>query len=244
MEKNKRYAILGDVHGNWEALTAVLADAAERGVTDYACVGDIVGYNPNPVECIDKIRELGSLVVRGNHDHYCSHDEDRQDLNPIAAAALAWTRDRLSDDHIAFLHDLPYVCDSPGFEIVHATLYASEGFDYVFGIFEALGSFSCQNTRVCFHGHTHVPVVFVEDSGVTVCHFDTIALRPGCRYFVNVGSVGQPRDGDPRSAYAVYDPAAGKIALHRVAYDVARTQRKIVDEGLPEPLAVRLTFGY
>ncbi len=242
--EEKRYAILGDIHGNWEALTAVLSDAEEQGVTDYACVGDIVGYNPNPAECVDRIRELDCLAVCGNHDHYCSHSESRQDLNQIAAAALAWTRDQLSDEQLTFLRDLPYVCDSAGFEIVHATLYEAEMFDYVFGIFEALGSFSRQNTEVCFHGHTHVPVVFEEENGVTVRRFDTLALRPGSRYFINVGSVGQPRDGDPRAAYAVYDLAAGEITLHRVPYDVASTQRKIVDAGLPEPLAMRLTFGY
>jgi len=242
--EEKRYAILGDIHGNWEALTAVLADAAEQGATDYACVGDIVGYNPNPAECIDRIRELGCLAVRGNHDHFCSHPGERQDLNQVASAALTWTRNRLSDDHLAFLHDLPYVSDSPGFEIVHATLYAMEEFDYVFGIFEALGSFSCQKTQVCFHGHTHVPIVFEEDVGLAVHRFDTVTVQPGHRYFVNVGSVGQPRDGDPRAAYALYDLTTQEISLRRVPYDVAGTQRKIAEEGLPEPLATRLMFGF
>lgn len=242
--EDKRYAILGDIHGNWEALTAVLSDAEAQGVTDFACVGDIVGYNPNPSECVDKIRELGCLAVRGNHDHYCSRAGGRRDLNHVAAAALQWTRNQLSDEQLAYLGGLPYTSDRAGFELVHATLYAMEEFDYVFGIFEALGSFSCQNAQVCFHGHTHVPIVFEEDTGVTVRRFQTVTVQPGRRYFINVGSVGQPRDSDPRAAYAVYDLAKNEIILRRVTYDVAGTQRKIADAGLPTPLATRLTFGF
>lgn len=240
---NDRYAILGDVHGNWEALTTVLEDAEKRGVTNYVSVGDIVGYNANPAECIDKIRELDCVTVRGNHDHYCSHDEPLTDFHPLAASVVDWTRRQLTDDQADFLRSLKMSRHVRGFSIVHSTLDMPEKWGYVFDTLEADANFNYQTTAVCFYGHTHVPVVFEKQGNVTRVDCQRLKIALGKKYFINVGSVGQPRDGDPRAAYVIFDKASNDVEFVRLEYDIATTQEKIRKAGLPERLAKRLELG-
>ena len=241
---NIKYAVLGDIHGNWEALSAVLEDAQAQGVTHYTCVGDTVGYNANPAECLHKIRELQAVCVRGNHDHYCSHDECIRDFHPLAANVVDWTRNQLSDDDVSFLRQQKLVRVVNGFTLVHSTLDMPEKWGYVFEELEAESNFNYQSTTVCFYGHTHHPVVFEKSGHVRrVNGGGTIAITLGKKYFINVGSVGQPRDGDSRSAYAVYDTVARKVELRRVEYDIPAAPKKILDAGLPERLAMRLEAG-
>ena len=240
---NAKYAILGDVHSNLEALQAVLEDAAQQGVTGYVCVGDVVGYNANPIECLELIRKLDCVCVRGNHDHYCSHDEDVSCFHPVAAHVIGWTRNQLSAEQRTWLKHLWYRKAVLGFTLVHATLDMPEKWGYVFDDLDAATHFSYQITTLCFHGHTHVPIVFEYRGRVKTVPFDTLQLAQGCKYFVNVGSVGQPRDGDPRAAYALYDAANKEVMLRRVPYDIQAAQKKILDAGLPELLAERLTVG-
>lgn len=239
----RKCAILGDVHGNWEALTAVLEDAEKRNVTRYICLGDIVGYNANPAECIDKIRELECIVVRGNHDHYCSHDESLEDFHPLAASVVDWTRRQLTDDQIQYLRDLKYSRPFQGFTIVHSTLDMPEKWGYVFDTLEADSHFTYQRTGVCFYGHTHIPVIFEKEDKIVRREPSTLRVTLGRKYFVNVGSVGQPRDGDPRASYVVYDQNARSMEFVRVPYDLQTTQEKIIKAGLPERLARRLELG-
>ena len=241
--KNKRYAILGDIHSNWEALTAVLADAKEQGVTDYVCIGDIVGYNADPALCLDKIRELNATCVRGNHDHYCSYDERLDDFHPLAANVIDWTRKQLSEEQIQYLHDLKISRMVAGFAIVHSTLDLPEKWGYVFDSLEADAHFNYQTVSTCFYGHTHVPIVFEKDTKITRKTYKTIDIELGKKYFINVGSIGQPRDGDPRAAYVIYDLNEKKVELRRVAYDIKTTQKKIKENGLPDRLAKRLAEG-
>jgi diadenosine tetraphosphatase ApaH/serine/threonine PP2A family protein phosphatase len=241
--KDKKYAILGDVHGNWEALQAVLADAESKGVNDFVCVGDIVGYNANPKECLEKMRELCSAIVRGNHDHYCAHDECLDDFHPLAANVVDWTRRHLSDEQIAFLRDLKLSKKIGGFTIVHSTLDMPHKWGYVFDPLEADANFNYQMTSVCFHGHTHVPIAYIKQDRVISQEYTKVKTELGKKYFFNVGSVGQPRDGDPRSSYATYDMTERAVELHRVEYDIASAQAKIREAGLPEKLAKRLEFG-
>ncbi len=242
------YAILGDIHANLEALDAVLDDARQQGVTDFYCLGDVVGYNANPHECIAKIRELGCATVRGNHDHYCSHDESLEDFQPNAANVIAWTRRLLSDEDEKWLHDLPLSIVMPGITLVHGTLDMPERWGYVFDLLDAEAHFSYQTTPICFHGHTHVPVIF-DRYGTAVDRTDPpktgerMKAAFGRRYFINVGSVGQPRDGDPRSSYVLYRPKTREIEFRRVPYDVETAADKVRKAGLPERLAVRLLFG-
>jgi predicted phosphodiesterase len=241
--KGSRYAILGDIHANWEALSAVLEDAESNNVDSYICVGDIVGYNANPSECLDKVKEICVAVVRGNHDHYVSHDECLDDFHPLAANVIDWTRKQLSEDQIKYLRNLRLSRMIDGFTIVHSTLDMPEKWGYVLDTLDAAANFNYQNTSVCFHGHTHVPVVFERHSHVTRNEFSTFNTTLGRKYFINTGSVGQPRDGDIRASYIIYEPKKRTVELRRVEYDIAATQRKIIEAGLPDRLAKRLDFG-
>ena len=238
-----KYAIIGDVHGNLEALQAVLADAKEQRVTHYACVGDVVGYNANPVECLQLIRDLGCTVVRGNHDHYCSHDENLNGFHPLAADAVDWTRKQLNEEMRNYLRNLRLVALVDTFTIVHATLDMPEMWGYVFDKLEAEANFNYQTSSVCFFGHTHVPLAFEKSDTVRAGLYTKIKIAMGKKYFINVGSVGQPRDGDPRSAYAIYDLMSNQVELRRIAYDFRVTQQKILDVGLPGRVAARLAVG-
>jgi len=235
--------VLGDIHGNWESLSAVLEDAHNLGVTHYVCVGDMVGYNANPAECLCKVRELNMVCVRGNHDHYCSHDDCVRDFHPLAANVVDWTRNQLGENDLTFLKELKLVRVVAGFTIVHSTLDMPEKWGYVFDELEAESNFNYQSTTVCFYGHTHQPVIFEKAGYVRRLNEAKLPITLGKKYFINVGSVGQPRDGDPRAAYVVYDTVARRVELRRVEYDVATTQKKILAAGLPERLAVRLRLG-
>lgn len=241
--KRKRYAILGDIHSNLESLTVVVEDALKSDVDTFICVGDIVGYNANPAECLEKIRELACTVVRGNHDHYCSHDECLEDFHPLAANVIDWTRRQLSREQVAFLRDLKLSLRVDGFTIVHSTLDMPEKWGYVFDTLEADAHFNYQTTSLCFHGHTHVPTVFEKVGRVSRNDTKKLKLALGRKYFVNVGSVGQPRDGDPRASYVIYDMEQKELEFRRLEYDVKVTQEKIRKVGLPERLAKRLEIG-
>jgi predicted phosphodiesterase len=228
-----KYAILGDIHANLEALAAVLKDAQDQHCTHFACVGDIVGYNANPGECIEMIRSIGMPCVKGNHDEYSSNDLAPRNFNPRAAAAVCWTRHQLSAEDKQWLRELKHVRIAGNFTLVHATLDAPDRWGYVFDPLTAAASFTYQNTAVCFFGHTHCPRVFIRGSRVRAEPFSKIKLEPGCKYLVNVGSVGEPRDGNPDAAYAVYDLASGSIELRRVASDLDLTEAKVRAAGLP-----------
>ena len=238
------FAILGDIHSNLEALNAVLDDCRASGVTDFLCTGDVVGYNACPHECLQIIRELGCPVVMGNHDHYVSSQQDLSDFNPHAAAVIEWTRSQMGDDEMAYLASLPFSVTKTGVTLVHATLDNPEAFGYVFDHLQAESHFVYQVAPLCFHGHTHCPMIYEKQLGA-VYRIDAqdFTLPLGRKYFINVGSVGQPRDGDPRAAYALYDPKARKIRFRRIEYDVAAAQERIRLAGLPERLAERLAVG-
>ncbi|HXJ59709.1 MAG TPA: metallophosphoesterase family protein [Verrucomicrobiae bacterium] len=238
-----RYAVIADIHANLEALEVVLADTKEQKCTHYCCVGDVVGYNANPKECLDIIRTMGMPVVKGNHDEYCSSEEDLEGFNPHAAEAVNWTRKQLSKEDRQWLRDLKYVRLVASFSMVHATLDGPQRWGYVFDKLAAAASFTYQNTAVCFFGHTHVPVAFVRDSMVRGGTYSKFRVEPGKKYFVNVGAVGQPRDGNPKAGYVIYDLNEGSIELRRLDYDIPRAQKKILEAGLPPRLADRLALG-
>ncbi len=241
---DRRFAILGDIHSNLEALTAVVNDARSRGATDFVCVGDVVGYNADPSACIDLIRELNCACVRGNHDHYCSSDEEvLEDFQPLAANVIAWTRRQLSEDERNWLGNLPLSRMIMGFTLVHSTLDMPDHWGYVFDLLDAEAHFNYQTTTLCFHGHTHVPLVFEKRAEVIRAETANLVVSFGVKYFINVGSVGQPRDGDPRSSYVMYIPKIKKIEFHRVTYDFESAAAKVRAAGLPERNAQRLGQG-
>lgn len=240
------YAILGDIHANIDALNVVLDDARKHGVTHFVCVGDVVGYNSAPAECIHIVRdELNCPCVRGNHDHYVSYqDTNLADFHPSAAQVVEWTRSQLNEADILWLHDLPLQKPVMGFMLVHATLDKPSHWGYVFEHQQAEANFSYQYTQLCFHGHTHVPIIYSNESGGVV-HYEPrdFTLELGQRLFINVGSVGQPRDGDPRASYVIYDMVARQVLFRRLEYDVQAAMERNRLAGLPEKCATRLEIG-
>ena len=238
-----KYAIIADIHANLEALNVVLEDIKAQECTHVACLGDVVGYGANPKECLDIIRGMNIPCVKGNHDEMCSVEADLEGFNPHAAEAVHWTRQQLDENDCQWLRDLKYIRLVTSFSIVHATLDVPQKWGYVFDKLAAAASFTYQNTPVCFFGHTHVPVAFVRDSVVRGGTYSKFKVESGKKYFVNVGSVGQSRDGVAKATYVIYDIAEQTIELRRLDYDIATAQAKIRAAGLPERLAERLAQG-
>ncbi len=238
-----RYCILGDIHANWEALAAVLEDARGKEIDQFVCVGDVVGYNANPVECLQVLQKLDAVIVKGNHDAYCSTEDALIGFHPLAAEVVKWTRKRLNDEQRDFLAELPMSKRLENFTIVHSTLDMPEKWGYVFDTLEAESNFTYQRSAVCFFGHTHVPLAFEKGTDIKYGLYKKIKITLGKKYFINVGSVGQPRDGNPDAAYVIYDSNRKVVELFRIPYDIRSTQARILDAGLPERLAMRLKEG-
>jgi predicted phosphodiesterase len=238
-----RFAIFSDIHSNLHALEAVLTDAAGQKCTHHVCLGDIVGYNAFPKECLDRVRGLECPVVKGNHDEQASMLDGGVGFNPLAEEAIQYSRDHLNEADRAWLRDLRLQRQVRDFTIVHATLDTPHKWAYIFNQLDAAGSFSYQHTKLCFIGHTHYPKAFVRDGMVRNAQLDVLKIESGKKYLVNVGSVGQPRDGDWRAAYCIYDSTAEEVELRRVEYDLEGAQQSILQAGLPERLAERLAVG-
>ncbi|MBK1789866.1 metallophosphoesterase family protein [Persicirhabdus sediminis] len=238
-----RIAIFGDIHANLEGLEAVLADAKEQGCDSHICMGDVVGYNANPAECLEIVRDLNCPVVKGNHDLDCGFDTSLEMMNPVAAEALQWTREQLAPDQRQWLARLRMVRQVHDFTIVHSTLDQPNSWNYVTNRFDAMANFFYQVTPVCFYGHTHVPRVFARTNNVLEVPAEEVEIEPNVKYFINTGSVGQPRDGDWRASYCIYDMDAKRVIFRRLEYDLEAAQKKIIAAGLPEMLAERLAFG-
>jgi predicted phosphodiesterase len=238
-----RIALFGDIHANLEALEAVLKDASEQGVTEYVCMGDIVGYNADPSACLEIVRAMNCPTVKGNHDEDASGSHSLESMNPVAAAALEWTRQQLTDEQRQWLARLRMVRQVSDFTVVHSTLDQPANWNYVTNRFDAMSNFSYQFTPICFHGHTHVPRIYMKTDKVQEVFTDSVAIEDGAKYFINVGSVGQPRDGDWRACYAIFDLEHQTVVFRRVDYDIAETQRKIMAAGLPPMLAERIQEG-
>jgi diadenosine tetraphosphatase ApaH/serine/threonine PP2A family protein phosphatase len=240
-----KYAIISDVHSNIEAFTAVLEKAKALEVEKYLFLGDIVGYNANPRECLELLKTLDTeVVLRGNHDEYVGTDSKLIGFNPEAAQVVEWTRKQVTKQERDWLYSLPYK-ETIGLKttVVHATLDMPGRWGYVIDKLHASASFSYQYTPVCFYGHTHVPMVFDKFGSVQQNDFTEVQLEPGHKYMINVGSVGQPRDGDWRAAFAMFDTDERIITLHRVQYDLKTCQKKIRHSGLPDRCADRLADG-
>jgi diadenosine tetraphosphatase ApaH/serine/threonine PP2A family protein phosphatase len=237
------------VHGNLEALTAVLADAAAAGAHRVLSLGDLVGYGADPVACVERVGELAVAAVAGNHEHGALGLMSLEWFNPVAKAAALWTRAHLDDDHGRYLGALPLTSTFEEATLVHASPRQPEEWDYLISAEDGFQVFGDFQTRLCFVGHSHRPDVWSlgssgpEHAGSVGARLATVRLEDGRRYIVNVGSVGQPRDRDPRAAYAIWDRDERTVTVRRVAYDHRRAARKILEAGLPRPLADRLAHG-
>jgi diadenosine tetraphosphatase ApaH/serine/threonine PP2A family protein phosphatase len=227
----------------------VLADAARRAPDAYLCLGDVVGYGPAPNECVDRVRTLGAATVTGNHDRGAVGLLPATAFSPLARAAIEWTADVLTPESRAFLSALPERLQSPAFLAVHGSPRDPVE-EYILGLPTALAVFAVSDFTLCLVGHTHLPGLFLKDAdgGVAARPLrpdQPVTLTGSSRYIANAGSVGQPRDGDPRAAYLVLDDPGGAqtVTLHRVRYDIAATQAEMAARGLPPLLARRLASG-
>ena len=246
-----RYLIISDLHSNLEALQAVL-EAAQGEYEQVICCGDLVGYGPEPDPITDWVRGNAHQVVRGNHDKACSGVAEAEDFNEAAKRAAYWTRDHLSPENLLYLRNLP--CGpaevNGQFGILHGSPRDED--EYVTGTWEAEESIELLHHRVTFFGHTHIQGGFLRNAHAKVETIPVplargksravLEIQPGEIYFINPGSVGQPRDRDNRAAYALYD-TVGFLDYGRVVYDVQSTIRKMQEAGLPEFLAHRLSVG-
>jgi predicted phosphodiesterase len=244
-----RYLILSDIHANREAFAAVIAHVRRKRWDKALVLGDVVGYGANPNQAVEFVRRLKSIVaIRGNHDKVCSGIEDGEMFNRVALQAALWTRRKLTPSNLRWLQALPegpLIVDGK-FAIAHGTPIDEDA--YIFGEIEALNVFRQTAFPLCFFGHSHFPVIFglspdaiqtVLTNGATF----RFRLEPGVRYLVNPGSIGQPRDGSPLASYAIFDSDTRTVTISRVPYPVHRAQAKILDAGLPRPLADRLALG-
>ncbi len=242
-----KYAILGDIHANLTALEAVLEHARKARVERLVSVGDVVGYGAAPSATLSLLHEHSVVVVQGNHDAACAQQIDVQVFNPSARAAIEWTRTQLSRSELDWLAKLPLTLHLPHCCVAHATFAHPESFEYMHSTKSADASLDALDCAVCFVGHTHVPVTMLrprEDSTRTAYSLETeLDLEDSVRALVNVGSVGQPRDEDPRAAIAFYDSDAGRIWIERVEYEISREASRIRQAGLPQALADRLFLG-
>ncbi len=241
-----RYAILGDIHSNWDALDAVLRHLDGQQVDQVCCVGDVVGYGAQPGKCVRWVRENDIVCVAGNHDRSVVGKLDLGYFNRHARQAVEWTRRKLSIANAEFLAGLPLAKVINNLSLVHSTVNEPDAFGYIETVFAAQLSFHAMNTPVGFIGHSHVPIAFMEtgtQDSVTYSHSTELDLRNVHKTIINVGSVGQPRDDDPRACYCVYDSEAQTAEIHRVEYPVEVAQTKIRRVGLPELLAARLELG-
>lgn len=242
------YGIVSDVHGNLTALEAVLERL--KGVDKLVCPGDVVGYGPDPAECISRLRGLNAVIVLGNHDAAVCGKLDLSWFNPFACEAVQWTREQLSESDIKWLSTIPLVCNLDDSVVVHSSLAQPETFPYISTASDARMCFEkMEGQRICLVGHSHVAAVFIQQEGQY--HVDCIPMPQGgkvllesnYRFIINCGSVGQPRDGNPDAACVLIDTDAMSAEIIRVPYDVSDVQRRMRKAHLPRMLIQRLTYG-
>lgn len=241
-----RIAVFSDIHGNLHALEAVLQTIDEMQIEHMVCCGDVVGYGAFPNECVEVLREREIPTLAGNHDHAALEWTDIRFFNHIAREAVVWTREHLSEDNKAWLRQRPYTYDLGGlYYCVHSSPVRPRKWGYVLTFTDALRCFEQFDQRFCFIGHSHQPAAVVHQDGeLTLPTTHQVPLAPNARYLINVGSVGQPRDRNPRACFVTVDLSAGQIEFQRVSYDIEGAQRAIQTMGLPIELAERLGYGF
>jgi diadenosine tetraphosphatase ApaH/serine/threonine PP2A family protein phosphatase len=241
-----RCAIIADIHANLAALAAVLADIKQKGgVDELWCLGDMVGYGPDPHQCLELLRQLNHVGVVGNHDLAAIGKVETTYFNADAVAAIQWTAKQLTPGDIRYLENLPMKLEMGDFTLVHGSPMEPV-WEYLISTGIAARNFAYFSSRFCLVGHTHIPATFKKEKGT--CH--SIGFSPGIgivlgedRMIINPGGVGQPRDGDPRASYAIYDSEGKIMRLYRVPYDIGATQDKMMKAKLPIHLVTRLQEG-
>jgi len=245
-----KLGIFSDVHGNLDALEVALDFFEAQNVTEYLCLGDVVGYGAEPEECVRVLRGLRCKMIAGNHDYGVGGKTPISSFNPDAREALLWTQRHMTlviRDFLGAL-ELVEVIPAHSFRLVHSSPSAPRCWDYVLDWSDVEYEFNFFSDRVCLIGHSHLPFAARHEPGASRPHRikspEFEVLTNGTKYLINVGSVGQPRDGDPRACVAIFDPHKQRFSFHRLEYDVAAAQRKIINAGLPELVATRLAEGH
>ena len=234
-------AIISDIHGNLEALEKVIQYISENDIDELICLGDIVGYGPNPNECVDLVRKNAKHSIMGNHDYAAIGLADISYFNDYAKISTYWTREKMTEENFNYIKDLPFEVNNEKYTAVHASPVNPSLWQYILSESEAKKQFKAFDQNLCFIGHSHVPITFWNN------HYtrdDYIKLEQDYQYIVNVGSVGQPRDGDPRSCFVIYDMQENSVRYVRLDYEIQKTYNKITTAGLPIFLAERLLKGY
>ncbi|MFH1856324.1 MAG: metallophosphoesterase family protein [Candidatus Omnitrophota bacterium] len=239
-----RYAIFADVHSNIEAMEAVENTLKNKNIDEYFCLGDIVGYGAKPSLCISKVKSLCSVIVAGNHDWAVAGKFNINYFNIYAKEAVLWTRLNITEAEKDFLGSLPLVYQRDDFSLVHSTLISPEDFDYVLDIPAAEENFKFQKTKFCFISHSHAPEIYIADQNYVFREkTKKINIKENNKYLINIGSVGQPRDKDPKAAYCIFDTQEETVSIERVEYDVKKAHDEILEAGLPLVFARRLLEG-
>lgn len=240
-----RFALLADIHSNLAAFESVLKDLETRGGFDKIwCLGDMVGYGPQPNECIARLRQFDHVCIAGNHDWAAIGKMDTFEFNPEAAIAAQWTAQELIAESRDYLTALPLILNVDGFTLAHGSP-REPIWEYLLSLSAAKENFGYFESTYCLVGHSHVPLVFEFDGTQVMLRElgEAAFMLSSNRMIINPGSVGQPRDGDPRASYAIYDSETKNIGHFRVEYDIAATQKKMTEFDLPRPLIQRLAYG-
>lgn len=240
------YGVISDIHSNLEAFNAVLDSLENHNVDNILCTGDVVGYGPDPNGCMELISEKVAYCVKGNHDYAALEQLGSEFFNRTARQSCDWTRNQLTPANLSSLQHIPFKQTIPedNMLLVHSEPWLPQLFDYIQSTYDAtLNLSTLDDGCVCFTGHSHVPICFYSDSSFYYYDNETLTLPENAKAIVNVGSVGQPRDGDPRSSYVLYDSTTRQLTFKRVSYDFQETGAKIQRAGLPKVLGDRLRFG-
>jgi len=241
-----RYAIISDIHSNLEALQAVLDDIEQEQVDQVVCLGDVVGYGPNPNECLELVRQHSEIIITGNHDFACIETSELYYFNKYAKEAIEWTLTVITNENLQYLSDLPFDAKIDDYYLVHSNPLDPQSWDYILSRDDARSNFPEFEEQICFIGHSHHPIIYIEDQDggdLTSSRDNRIQIEEGRRYIINVGSVGQPRDGNPDAAYGIIDTMNQHYELKRVSYNVHQTYQKMIAVHLPQFLADRLLIG-
>lgn len=240
-----RYGIFSDIHSNLEAFEAVIQAYKTEKIDIYFCLGDIVGYGANPVECIQMVEEMSRVIIAGNHDWAVTGLTPLEYFNDWAKQAVLWTQERMDTTKFEFLRSLRLTYENKDLILAHGSLNNPQQFNYMANIIEPIKTFVLMNRSICFVGHTHASGAFIQDKNGEMDYQRqaSMRLKRGYRYIVDVGSVGQPRDGNNQACYCVYDSEKKEVLIKRVSYNVKSAQKKILANGLPQFLADRLSAG-
>ncbi|MFA4981664.1 MAG: metallophosphoesterase family protein [Candidatus Omnitrophota bacterium] len=239
-----RYALISDIHGNLEAFRAVLEALSKEKIDEFLFIGDVVGYGADPKECLKLLRSIRpKILISGNHEWGVLGLLDESYFNDYVAKAVAWTKSVLDGDELDYLRSFDVVHEDGSFALVHGSLYNPAGFNYIWDSKQASAVMKIMKAPICFAAHTHVAGIFYTDKGRMEFVSNSKKAVRGEKYIVNAGSIGQPRDGDPRASFVIYDTESAVFEIRRVPYDIKSAQVKILKAGLPTMLADRLAEG-